>query len=71
MGDSGATTKAKLLRNRAASLLRDAARCTDATQRDALLNEALARLNEARLLLNQVDDAASSHGAIQPTARIH
>jgi hypothetical protein len=71
MDDSDAANKAKSLRDLAASLLQDAARCTESARRDALLNEALVRLNEARVLLDQADAEAASRGAIHSTARTH
>lgn len=63
MGDSNMDGQAKGLRNLATSLLQDAVSCIDPAQRDALLNEALLRLNEAQLLLNKMEAAASSRRA--------
>jgi hypothetical protein len=71
MDESDAANRAKDLRELAASLLRDAARCTDPVLRDGLLSEGLDRLNEARLLLDQAEAEAGSHDAIRPTARMH
>ncbi len=67
MSSSDSASQAKDLRDRAASLLQDAARCSDPVQRDALLGEALAQLNKARRLL----DRPESHGANRPTTRAH
>jgi len=60
MGDSDVASQAEALRNRAAGLLQDAARCSDPVRRDALLRGALARLGEARLLLDGADGLGAS-----------
>jgi len=61
MGGGDTASQAQRLRDRAASLLQDATRCTDPARRDALLSEALMRLDEARRLLDQLE--AERHGA--------
>lgn len=69
MDGSDAARQAQGLRDWASSLLQDAMRCADPVRRDALLSEALVRLNEARLLLDQLD--AERRGANRPTGRMH
>jgi len=69
MGGGDAARQAQILRERAASLLQDATRCTDPARRDALLSEALTRLDEARRLLDQLE--AERPGANRSTARMH
>lgn len=44
-------------------------RCADPVRRDALLSEALVRLNEARLLLDQLE--AERRGANRPIGKLH
>ncbi len=63
MGDSDAFDQATSLRDRAASLLQDATRCTDPARRDPMLNKALVRLNEARLLLDRGKARMDCHRA--------
>jgi len=69
MDGNDPASQAQGLRDRAASLLQDAARCTDPVRRDALLSEALVRLGEARRLLDQVE--AARRGAIRSRSRMH
>ena len=71
MGDNNMHSQAKELRDLATSLLQDAVSCIDPARRDALLNEALLRLNEAQLLLNEIEAAADSRGASYAAARMH
>ncbi len=58
MDDSGRAGQAEALRADAASLLQEAARCNDGTERDRLLRDAMAQLDRARRLLAQSEDAA-------------
>lgn len=70
MSDGDSAHWAQDLRDHAVSLLREAAQCGDPAQRDGLLREAMARLDEARRLLDRLDDAL---GRLSPriTRRTH
>ena len=71
MSDGDGARQAQDLRDHATSLLQDAARCGDPVRRDRLLRQAVARLNEARLLMNQPDAACERLGASHPAQGIH
>ena len=66
MNDGDNAHQARGLRDHAASLLREAAQCGDPARRDGLLREAMARLDEARRLLDQLDDAIGRLGPRLP-----
>ena len=66
MSDGDGANQAQDLREHAAFLLREAARCGDPGQRDSLLREAMARLGEARRLLDRLDDALGRLGPGPP-----
>lgn len=66
MSDGGSAHRARGLRTHAAFLLREAAQCGDPARRDGLLREAMARLDEARRLLDQLDDALGRLGPSPP-----
>ena len=55
--------QARTLRDHATSLLQEAAQCGDPARRDGLLRAAVARLNEARRLLDQLDDTSERLGS--------
>ncbi len=62
---------AKTLRDHATSLLQEAAQCGDPVRRDGLLRAAIARLNEARRLLDQLDDASERLGSSHSINGVH
>ena len=66
-----AQDQAKALRDHATSLLQQAARCGDPVRRDGLLHAAVARLNAARRLLDQLDDTSERLGSSHSTNGIH
>ncbi len=66
MSDGDNAQQARGLRDHAAFLLREAAQCGDPAQRDGLLREAMARLDEARRLLDQLDVAIGRLGPSLP-----
>ena len=66
MSDSDSAHQARGLRDHAAYLLREAAQCGDPAQRDGLLREAMARLDEARRLLDRLDAAIGRLGPSPP-----
>lgn len=70
MSDGDSTRQAKDLRDHATSLLRKAARCGDPAQRDDLLRTAVARLDEARRLLDRLGDKAEGLGS-SPARKMH
>ena len=57
MTDGGSVRQVQYLRDHAVTLLQEAAQCGDSARRDGLLREAVARLDEARLLLDRLDPA--------------
>ncbi len=69
MSDGDSAHRAQDLRDHAASLLREAAECGDPARCDGLLREAMAQLDEARRLLDQLDDAIGRLGP-SPTRRM-
>ena len=71
MSDGDGAREAKGLRDHATSLLQEAVRCGDPVRRDSLLREAVARLNEARLLLDRPDDASGRFGSSHSTRETH
>ncbi len=68
---SDSARQAKDLRDHATSLLQEAARCSDPARRDGLLREAVARLDEARLLLYRLDNEAEGLGSSRSTRKMH
>ena len=66
MSDGDSADQAQDLRDPAASLLRKAAQCVDPARRDGLLRDAMARLGEARRLLDRLDDALGRPGPSPP-----
>ena len=66
MTGGDAATQAQALRDSAAGLLQEAAQSTDLALRDALTRKALARIEQARRLLDE-DRASTS----QPAMRLH
>ena len=71
MSDRDSARQAQDLRDRATSLLQEAAQCGDPVRRDGLLRAAVARLNEARRLLDRLDDTSERLGACHSTKGIH
>ena len=63
MSDGDSARQAQDLRDHATFLLQEAARCRDPARRDGLLRQAVARLNEARRLLDQPDDTPERLGS--------
>ena len=70
MSDGDSARQAKDLRDQATFLLQEAVRCGDSVRRDHLLCEAVARLDEARRLLNRLDNRDEDLGS-RPTRRMH
>jgi len=72
-GDSARQTQdqVKTLRDHATSLLQEAAQCGDPARRDGLLRAAVARLNEARRLLDQLDDTSERLGSSHSIKGVH
>ena len=66
MTGGDAATQAQALRDSAAALLQEAVQSTDLARRDALTRKALARIEQARRLL---DEARGS--TPQPVTRLH
>ena len=66
-----AQDQAKTLRDHATSLLQEAAQCGDPARRDGLLRAAVARLNEARRLLDQLDDTSERLGSSHLIKGVH
>ncbi len=71
MSDDDSAHQAKDLRDQATSLLQEAAQCGDPQRRDGLLRAAVARLNEARQLLDQLDDTSERLGTSHSTKGLH
>ena len=71
MSDGDSARQAKDLRDHATSLLQEAARCGDPARRDGLLRAAVARLNEARLLLDRLDDTSERLGSSHSAKGVH
>lgn len=70
MSDGDSARRAKDLRDHATTLLREAVQCDDLARRDGLLREAVARLDEARRLLNRLDNQDEDLGS-NLTRRMH
>lgn len=66
-----AQDRAKTLRGHATSLLQEAAQCGDPVRRDDLLRAAVNRLNEARRLVDQLDDTSERLGSSRSTKEVH
>ncbi len=71
MGDGDSDRQAQDLRDHATSLLREAAQCGDPARRDGLLRQAVARLNEARRLVDRLDAASERLAASHSTKGLH
>ena len=69
--DDDSARQAKDLRDQATSLLQEAAQCGDPRRRDGLLRAAVARLNEARQLLDQLDHTSERLGTSHSTKGLH
>ena len=66
-----AQDQAKTLRGHATSLLQEAAQCGDPVRRDDLLRAVVARLDEARRLLDQPDGTSEDFGPGHSARRNH
>ena len=71
MSDGDSARQAQDLRDHATTLLQEAAQCGDPVRRDGLLRQAVARLNEARLLMDRLDTASERLGASHSTKETH
>lgn len=71
MTDGDSVRQVQYLRDHAITLLQEAAQCSDSERRDGLLREAVARLDEARLLLDRLDSSPERLGVNHSTKRIH
>ena len=71
MSDGDSAGRAERLRDHATFLLQEAARCGDPVRRDGLLREAVARPNEARLLLDGFDAASERLASNHPIEEAH
>ena len=70
-GAQDAQDQAQGLRDHAASLLQEAAQCGDPARRDGLLRQAVARLNAARRLLDQLDKTSERFGSSHSIKGVH
>ena len=71
MSNGDSARQAQDLRDHATALLQEAAQCGDPARRDGLLRQAVARLNEARRLLDELDDTSERLGASHSTKGVH
>ncbi len=66
MSNGDSAHRVQDLRDHAAFLLREATRCGDPARCDGLLRDAVAELDEARRLLDRLDDAIGRLGPRPP-----